>query len=124
MEKILFVALGGGLGALTRYFASLWFAARFGIGFPYGTLFVNIAGCLIIGFVMTMVTEKMTFSEHWRLLTVIGFAGGLTTFSTYSYETWMLMQEAKVLPALTNAVLNVLLGFGATALGVFVARNC
>ena len=122
MEKLVFVALGGGIGALIRYFASLWFADRFGTSFPYGTLCVNVTGCLLIGFLMTMITEKMAISEQWRFLAVIGFAGGLTTFSTYSYETWLLLQNAKIMPALLNAVANVVFGFAATAFGIFAAR--
>ncbi len=123
MEKIIFVALGGAAGAVARYLTSLWFLGRFGAVFPFATLCVNIAGCLLIGFVMTLATEKMTLPEYWRFLAVIGFAGGLTTFSAYSYETWLLLQNAKIIPALANVVLNVTLGFAATALGAFAARS-
>ncbi len=116
------IAAGGAAGAVARYFVSLWFAQRLGMFFPYGTLVVNIAGCFIIGFVMTLINERVVLSEHWRLLSVVGFAGGLTTFSTYSYETLKLLQNGEPFLALANVFLNLLLGFLALLVGVFLAR--
>ena len=82
MVKILAVAIGGGIGATTRYLVSTWAAGRFGADFPYGTLIVNVAGCFMIGLFMTLTTERLIVSPYWRLIFAVGFLGGLTTFSS------------------------------------------
>lgn len=122
MLKIVLVAIGGGIGATTRYLVSNWAATRFGTEFPYGTLIVNIVGCFIIGAFMTVATERFIVSPYWRLLVTVGFVGGLTTFSSFSYETLHLLQEADVMRAFYNVALNVLVGFFATWLGIGAAR--
>jgi CrcB protein len=122
MLKILLVAVGGGIGAVSRYLLSLWAADRYGSGFPYGTLLANIIGCFIIGIFMTLITEKYVVSPYWRLLVTVGFIGGLTTFSSFSYETLKLLQEANVAGALWNLLLNMVVGFAATWLGISAGR--
>jgi CrcB protein len=122
MLSILLVALGGSIGAVSRYQISLWTANRYGAGFPYGTLAANVIGCFIIGIFMTLITEKYSVSPYWRLLVTVGFVGGLTTFSSFSYETFKLLQDADVSGALWNLVLNMGLGFTATWLGISAAR--
>ena len=123
MEKILIVAAGGGIGATVRYLVSIWAAGRWGANFPYGTLLVNVAGCFIIGIFMTLTTERFIVSPYWRLLVTVGFVGGLTTFSSYSYETWALLEGGGELAALANVFANLLFGFFATWLGVVAART-
>ena len=122
MLKIIVVAIGGGIGATTRYLVSNWAANRFGAAFPYGTLIVNIVGCFIIGAFMTIATERLIVSPYWRLLVVVGFVGGLTTFSSFSYETLHLLQEADVVRAFYNVGLNIIIGFFATWMGMCAAR--
>ena len=122
MLKIIMVAVGGGIGATTRYLVSMWAAERFGTNFPYGTLIVNVIGCFIIGAFMTLTTERMIVSPYWRLLITVGFVGGLTTFSSYSYETFKLLQEADVMMAMYNLMGNLIIGFFATWLGITAAR--
>lgn len=122
MESILFVAVGGGAGSVTRYLASLWAAERFGADFPYGTLLVNVVGCYIIGFFMILATEKYLLPTHWRLLIASGFLGGLTTFSSFSYETLKLAQEGAWSAAVINLAANLITGLLATGLGVLSAR--
>ena len=122
MLKIIVVAIGGGIGATTRYLVSNWASTRLGTDFPYGTLIVNIIGCFIIGAFMTIATERLIVSPYWRLLVVVGFVGGLTTFSSFSYETLHLLQEADVVPAFYNVGLNIIIGFFATWLGMCAAR--
>ena len=122
MVKILAVAVGGGIGATTRYLVSTWAAGRFGADFPYGTLIVNVAGCFMIGLFMTLTTERLIVSPYWRLIFAVGFLGGLTTFSSYSYETLRLIEDSDLLPAFYNIGLNLILGFAATWAGIVVAR--
>jgi CrcB protein len=122
MLKIIFVAVGGSIGATTRYLVSNWAAERFGAGFPYGTLIVNVVGCFIIGAFMTVTTERLIVSPYWRLLVTVGFVGGLTTFSSFSYETFGLLENANLMMALYNIGLNLILGFLATWIGIGAAK--
>ena len=116
------VFLGGAIGSMLRYAISMWAAERYGAGFPYGTLIANIAGCFIIGAFMTIATEKYIVSPYWRLLVTVGFLGGLTTFSSFSYETLKLLQDAQFVLAAGNALLNLAVGFFATWLGISLMR--
>ena len=120
--NILAVAVGGSIGAITRYLVSTWAAERFDANFPYGTLFVNVAGCLMIGFFMTLTTERLIVSPYWRLIFAVGFVGGLTTFSSFSYETLRLLKDADIMLAFYNTGLNLVLGFVATWAGIVLAR--
>ncbi|GBG56937.1 putative fluoride ion transporter CrcB 2 [Sporomusaceae bacterium FL31] len=122
MMEILLVLVGGGIGSVSRYLASNWAMQRFGADFPYGTLIVNVVGCFFIGAFMVLTTEKLNVSPYWRLLVAVGFLGGLTTFSSFSYETLRLMQDADFLRAFYNVGLNVVLGFLAAWLGMGVSR--
>ncbi|QJW48559.1 fluoride efflux transporter CrcB [bacterium BFN5] len=122
MTEIILVLVGGGIGSVSRYLASNWAVQRLGAEFPYGTLLVNVVGCFIIGAFMVLTTEKLTISPYWRLLVAVGFLGGLTTFSSFSYETLKLMQDANFLRAFYNVGLNVVLGFLAAWLGMGISR--
>ena len=116
------VALGGALGAVLRYGLSGWLQALTGLVFPIGTLAVNVLGSLILGGVMELSTGRYLFSLETRLLLTTGFCGGLTTFSTFSYETLALLQGQQWLAALGNILLNGVVCIVATALGVVLAR--
>lgn len=122
MTKLLLVALGGGIGATTRYLVSDWAAQRFGSDFPYGTLIVNIVGCFIIGMFMQLVTDRIIVNPYWRLLITVGFVGGLTTFSSFSYETLKLLNDGELAFAMYNLASNMILGFFATWIGIAVAK--
>lgn len=122
MLKIVAVAVGGGIGATTRYLVSNWAAERFGIGFPYGTLIVNIVGCFIIGAFMTATTERFIINPYWRLIVTVGFVGGLTTFSSFSYECFKLIEDGSLTLVFYNIAGNFVLGFFATWLGISVVR--
>ncbi|MEN6567867.1 MAG: fluoride efflux transporter CrcB [Veillonellales bacterium] len=122
MQEIIAVAVGGGIGAAARYLVSIWAAGKFGAEFPYGTLIVNIVGCFIIGVFMTLAAERLIVSPYWRLLIVVGFVGGLTTFSSFSYETLRMLEEADIVQAFYNIGLNVIIGFLSTWLGIGAAR--
>ena len=92
MERILLVALGGAIGSVMRYLTSILAAAWFGAEFPYGTLIVNLSGAFIIGVVQQLGTEALVIPDNVRLFLTTGMMGGLTTYSTFSYETVRLME--------------------------------
>lgn len=110
---VLFVFLGAALGAPCRYLLDRLVQARHSSDFPWGTLTVNVVGCFLIGFVV---------GTSWMPLLGVGFCGGLTTYSTFSYETVKLLEAEKYRPALLNVVVSVALGVGAAAVGLTVSR--
>lgn len=116
------IALGGGIGSVSRYLVTIWAAERFGSAFPYGTLLVNVAGSFIIGLFMTLFLERIELDPQWRLFIAVGFLGGLTTFSSFSYETLRLVQEGAMSQAFANASSNVFLCLVSTWAGFFCAR--
>ena len=122
MDKIWLVALGGAVGSCMRYGVSLLSAGRLGTGFPYGTLLANVIGCFIMGAFMAAATERVITNPNLRFLVVVGFCGGLTTFSSFSYETIKLLEEAGLQYALLNILTNMVLGFLATWLGIMAVK--
>ncbi|MCM2358899.1 MAG: fluoride efflux transporter CrcB [Geobacteraceae bacterium] len=122
MQVILLIALFGALGCLTRYFLSGWVYKAVGSGFPSGTLAVNIVGAFCIGLVMEFAIRSTLVSPSLRIGLTIGFLGGLTTFSTFSYETFRLLEEGELLIATANALLSVVACLLFTWLGIITAK--
>ncbi|MHC4956958.1 MAG: fluoride efflux transporter CrcB [Planctomycetota bacterium] len=123
MTEVVVVAVGGAFGAVGRYLLSGWAYAVCGERFPYGTLAVNVVGCLLIGFVMHIGLTTDLISRNARLLLTTGILGALTTFSTFTYETMMAVQGGHWGTAFLNIALNVVLGLGATFSGLVLARQ-
>jgi CrcB protein len=123
LSQIGAVALGGSVGSVLRFFSNHYFAMWFGTTFPYGTLFVNVAGSLWLGFVGTLALNKAgLFDPNVRLLLTTGFAGGFTTFSSLAFETMALYQGGSLALALGNVAGNVILGMLGLILGIYLAR--
>jgi CrcB protein len=122
MEIALAVAVCGGLGCLSRYFLSGWVYALLGRDFPYGTFVVNIAGAFIIGFLMEFGLRSLLLPPTLRIGLTVGFLGGLTTFSTFSYETFRLLEEGNFVTASANVMLSVLVCLLFTWVGITTAR--
>ncbi len=116
------IAAGGALGALMRFWVSGGIYALLGRSFPYGTLSVNIIGSFFIGIAFILLTERLTLGAEIRAFILIGFLGAFTTFSTFSLETLLLMQEGLLLKAAGNILLSVLLCIIATWIGILLAR--
>ncbi len=98
MQKFLWVGLGGFLGANCRYLMGVWADNRWaGSGVPAGTLLVNVAGSFLLGLVATLLIERLLGNPAWRFFLAIGFLGSYTTFSTFSFETFKLLEEGSSL---------------------------
>jgi len=121
--RYLVVVIGGGAGALARYVAASAIMTRFGGKFPLGTLVINVTGSFLIGFLMTMLTERFNLDPVWRLLLVVGFLGGYTTFSSFEWETYTAVREGALWNGMLNVVSSVMLGYVAVWLGVLLARR-
>ncbi len=119
---LLAVAMGGAIGAVARYGLSGWLHAATGLVFPVGTLAVNVAGSFLIGLVLHLATGRFILPLEARLFLTIGLCGGLTTLSTFSYETFALLEEQQWLAAGGNTFLNVALCLVSTYLGIVAAR--
>jgi CrcB protein len=123
MIEILAVAFGGAIGCVARFLSNHYLSMLFGSTFPWGTLFVNVLGSLLIGFVATLAFNKPgVIDPNVRILLTSGFAGGFTTFSALAFETCALYQKGEVILALANVGGNLLLGGIAVVLGVMLAR--
>ena len=121
--KYLLILLGGGAGSLARYLASTVIANRFGARLPIaGTMVVNVTGCFLIGLIMTLLTERQPH-PYWRLVLVVGFLGGYTTFSSFEWETYSAVREGGFWIGLANIVGSVALGYVAVWLGALLARR-
>ncbi|MFM2061533.1 MAG: hypothetical protein RLZZ507_1203 [Cyanobacteriota bacterium] len=125
LRQALAISLGAIAGALSRYYLTLLFAARFGTNFPYGTFFINVSGCLGMGFFATLAVEKVAFiSPELRLMVTTGFLGAYTTFSTYGLESLALMRSGNVLTTTGYWLGSAILGVFCVQLGVIFAKFC
>jgi CrcB protein len=121
--RYVLVVIGGGTGALARYVAASAIMTRFGGKFPLGTLVINVTGSFLIGFLMTILTERFKLDPNWRLLLVVGFLGGYTTFSSFEWETYSSVREGGLWTGMLNVVSSVMLGYVAVTLGSMLARR-
>jgi|SRR4051812_47127847 CrcB protein len=122
MQRFLWICLAGAAGTGSRYLIAVWTAQRLGSAFPYGTLIVNLAGCFAIAAVMHAALT-LGWSPDVRAAITIGFLGGLTTYSSFNYETTRLIEEGAIATAALNAAVTILGAFGAGLLGMLCARQ-
>lgn len=122
LRSYFFVMAGAAFGGLLRYIVATLVQKNSKIIFPFGTLSVNIAGSFLIGLIIFILGEREIISPEVRLFLTVGLCGGFTTFSTFSYETLMLFQEAEFLYAAINIVLNVVLSITAIYLAYLLSK--
>lgn len=123
MKPWLAVAVGGALGSLARFAVGNWVAAWLGSRFPYGTLLVNLLGCLLMGLLVVLIGERWALAPQWRAFVLVGLLGGFTTFSSFSLEAYTLLRTQQWLAALLYVAGSLLLGLLALAVGIVLARR-
>jgi CrcB protein len=116
IRTLFLIGIGGLIGSIARYLTTSFFNKVFTSPFPYGTFFVNIAGCLIIGFVYGLSERFNWFTSEWRLFFATGICGGFTTFSAFAYENMRLIQTGNFFVFVSYSIASV--GFG--LLAVFI----
>ena len=122
-RAVLAVAIGGAAGSLARYGMNIFVQNQVSGEFPAGTLIVNVSGSILLGFLMRFALDTTSLSPEVRLLLTTGFCGGYTTFSTFSYDTLLLLQRAAYARASLYVLGNVVLSISGAALGFEVARR-
>ncbi|MFZ5560380.1 MAG: fluoride efflux transporter CrcB [Pseudomonadota bacterium] len=122
-HPFLLVALGGALGSLARYGMAAGVNRWAQSAFPWGTLFVNIAGSFLIGLLMVLLMKTGAWRESGRLLLVTGVMGGFTTFSSFSWETWKLIEAGRLPLAAANVLISVAVCLLATSAGAWLAKQ-
>lgn len=123
MQQLILIAAGGAIGAVMRFGVSNGVHAVFGRDFPYGTLTVNVLGSLLIGFGYITMLERLNLGPEWRAFIIIGILGAFTTFSTFSLETFNLIESGEMIKAAANILLSVTICLLAAWIGILVARQ-
>lgn len=123
MERFLWICLAGALGTGIRYLVGVWALERWGAHFPVGTLLVNVAGCFLMALVMQASLSVTTFPPNLRLALTTGFMGGLTTYSSFNYESTRSLLQGAPNTALLNLLLTLVLCFSAGLFGLWLAHR-
>jgi CrcB protein len=122
LQKYLFIAMGGALGSIARYWVGSTIASRMGAKFPYGTFVINLTACVLIGFSLTYLSKRTEINPAWRFLVPIGFVGAYSTFSTYEWETLSTLRSGAFAEAALYAFGSLFLGLFATWIGIVIAE--
>ncbi len=123
MQTLFYIAAGGALGAVLRYAVTNGVHALIGRGFPYGTLTVNVLGSLVMGLMYIIFIERVSNNLGLRVMIITGFLGAFTTFSTFSIETFNLLEDGEAFKAIVNILISVVLCLIAAWAGVVIGRE-
>jgi CrcB protein len=122
MQKYLFIAAGGALGSMARFWVGSTISSRMGSRFPYGTFAINMMACTIIGFSITYLGSRADLNPAWRFLIAVGFIGAYSTFSTFEWETLSTLRSGAFFLAVLYAAGSLILGLAATWCGAALAE--
>jgi len=122
LHDMLWVGIGGFLGANSRYFVSTWIAKSIDAALPWGTLVVNVTGSMLIGAFLLWTSDRVLTDPDLRLLVAVGFCGSYTTFSSFAYETVILFEQGHWLDAAGSILLNNVLALTSVLLGMVLVR--
>ncbi|MFM8741022.1 MAG: fluoride efflux transporter CrcB [Cytophagales bacterium] len=123
MRNFLLVFLGGGLGSVIRYVLGIWVNTLHQHHFPWGTLAANVLACFAVGLLIGLADHKQVISPATRVFWVVGFCGGVSTFSTFSAETLSLMQSGFTPSSIGYVIASIALCTGATFVGLLMVEN-
>lgn len=120
---LLIIGVGGFLGSISRYLSSQFIQKHFPSSFPFGTMWVNIAGCFLIGVIYALAEKGNILTPEWRLFLATGFCGGFTTFSTFAFENISLLRDGEYFYAAIYTGVSVFAGIIAVFLGALLIRQ-
>ncbi|NOS55470.1 MAG: fluoride efflux transporter CrcB [Cyclobacteriaceae bacterium] len=123
MRELVLIFLGGGIGSVMRFSLGKWISSFHSHHFPYGTLFVNVLACFVLGALVGVADHKQIISSNARLFWTVGFCGGFSTFSTFSSETLTLIQTGFQFSSLVYVLASLLLCLAATYLGLYLGEQ-
>ena len=123
INQLIFIAAGGAIGAVFRFLVSNAIHGFMSRAFAYGTLTVNVLGSFVMGLSYVMLIERLRISPEWRALIIVGLLGAFTTFSTFSMETLVLIENSEISKALLNVFLSVLLCIMGSWIGLILGRQ-
>jgi fluoride exporter len=122
LKTLLLIGTGGFLGSVSRFLASRFMQNIFPSAFPFGTFFVNITGCFLIGLIYGISEKNSFLTSGWKMFLAVGFCGGFTTFSTFANENLALLRDGAFFYFTLYTMLSVVLGIAATFLGVLLTK--
>jgi len=122
MVNILLVMAGGAIGSALRYQLGRLCTRAFGMGWPWGTLAANVIGGLVMGLFVGWLAARAQGGEQLRLFWAVGVLGGFTTFSSFSLETWLMIERGELLSAMTYVAASVIVAIAALAAGLMIMR--
>jgi CrcB protein len=122
MRQLILIGFAGFVGTVARFGLSEFISERAGSSFPWGTLVVNVIGCFLAGFLFCILQERTTGNEVLRAVLMVGFLGGLTTFSAFGLQTFALLKNSQVGLALLNLLVSNLVGLAMVWAGYSTAR--
>jgi CrcB protein len=122
-NKILFLAIAGALGTLSRYWLGSFVDRNINVQFPFGTAAINILGCLVFGLLWSLIDNRMGVSPQLKTIIFIGFFGAFTTFSTFAFDTVKLINELRWAHALGNILIQNVCGLCGVILGLAIGKT-